>query len=231
MTTDMTYLEIQAIKTNIKQFLFELQSIAERVQFCFCQEDSDFFCFMAKHIVYFKYLYKGAQNTYFYKVLISDLYYFILSIIKNEMRYMYVNERSIIENYMRAVMQVSLNDNHITESVFQEMHNKNFKCGFTDAEYSLIKSEYVTSCGYIHGGDILNDDLAYVLDECVSKIFEIRERRRYYVRIQNILKIYDKLMINEKAIYISGCFHRKKSVMEYLVGKDQVELLFKILNE
>mgnify|MGYP000600420539 CR=1 FL=1 len=39
---------------------------------------------------------------------------------------MYVNERSIIENYMRAIMQISLQDDHINESVFQEMRNKNF---------------------------------------------------------------------------------------------------------
>lgn len=91
-------------------------------------------------------MYKGVQDIYFYKVLISDLYYFILSIIKREMRYMYVNERSIIENYMRAIMQISLQDDHITEAIFQKMRNKNFLCDFTDAEYSLIKNEYVTSC-------------------------------------------------------------------------------------
>ena len=56
------------------------------------------------------------------------------------MRYMYVNERSIIENYMRAIMGVSLEYSHITETVFQEMHYKSFQCDFTDAEYSFIKS-------------------------------------------------------------------------------------------
>ncbi len=162
--------------------------------------------------------------------MISDLYYFILSIIKREMRYMYVNERSIIENYMRAIMQISLQDDHITEAIFQKMRNKNFLCDFTDAEYSLIKNEYVTSCEYIHGGNILNDNLAYVLDECVNNDFEIKDRSKYYVRVQNIFKLFDKLIVAEKTLYISGCFHRKKSVMEYLLGEHQVELLFNILN-
>ena len=110
------------------------------------------------------------------------------------------------------------------------MHDKNFHCDFTDKEYSLIKNEYVIACGYIHGGDILNDNLAYVLDECMNNSFEAKERNKYYIRLQNALKILDKLIISEKTIYISGCYHRKKSIMEYLVGKDQVDLLFKILN-
>lgn len=230
MTMDMTYLEIKEIKSNIKQFLDEIQKLAEIQQYEFAQKDRDFFSFIAKHIIFFKYLYKGAQDVYFYKVLISDLYYFILSIIKREMRYMYVNERSIIENYMRAIMQISLQDDHITEAIFQEMRNKIFLCDFTDAEYSLIKNEYVTSCEYIHGGNILNDNLAYVLDECVNNDFEIKDRSKYYIRVQNVFKIFDKLIVAEKTLYISGCFHRKKSVMEYLLGEHQVELLFNILN-
>ena len=231
MTMDMTYLEIKEIKSNIKQFLDEIQRIAHNQQFEYAQEDRDFFSFIAKHIIFFKYLYKGAQGVYFYKVLISDLYYLILSIIKCEIRYMYVNERSVIENYMRVIMGVSLEYSHITEAVFQEMHDKIFQCNFTEAEYSLIKNEYVTSCEYIHGGNILNDNLAYVFDECVNNNFTIKEKGKYYIRLQNILKIFDKLIIAEKTLYINGCYHRKKSVMEYLVGKDQVELLFEILNK
>ena len=230
MVMDMTYLEINKIKLNIKQFLDEIQKYAKNQKFEYVQKDHDFFTFIAKHVIFFKYLYSETQNTYFYKILISDFYYLILSIIKCEVRYMYVNERSIIENYMRAIMEISLENNHITESVFQEMHNKKFIYNFTDIEYSLIKNEYVIACGYIHGGNILNDNLAYVLDECINSKFEIRERNKYYIRLQNVLKIFDKLIISEKALYISGCYHRKKSVMEYLIGKNQVDLLFEILN-
>ncbi|MCQ4669756.1 hypothetical protein NE689_00380 [Lactonifactor longoviformis] len=229
MNNDMTYQEINNTKSNIKEFLNEIQKLACKSEFNFSQCDGDFFSFIAKHIVFFKYLYSGRRKTYFYKVLISDLYYFILSILENKMRYMYVNERSIIENYMRAIMQVSLQDNHVTETIFEEMHMKSFKCSFSDSEYSLIKSEYGVSCGYIHGGDILSDNLSYVLEECSKKRFEIDDRRKYYIRFQRVVKIFDRLVIAENAAYVSGCFHRKKSMMEYLLGKNQVDLLFQVL--
>lgn len=231
MNDDMTYSEICEIKSHIQEFLDAIQSISKDLKNDIYQFDIDFFAFIAKHIIFLKYIDTKEKNTHFYKVLISDLYYLILSIIRNETRYMYVNERSIIENYLRAIMQVTLQDNHVTNKVFDELHEKNFKCCFSRDEYALIKSEYTTSCGYIHGGDILNSNLVYVLEECANKKFDFSERKNYYIRFQKMLKIFDRLIIAENSEYINGCFHRKKSVMEYLVGKEQVDLLFKILNE
>lgn len=43
MTMDMTYLEIKEIKSNIKQFLDEIQKLAEIQQYEFAQKDRDFF--------------------------------------------------------------------------------------------------------------------------------------------------------------------------------------------
>lgn len=226
MSVDMTYHEVNEIKSNIRYFINEIKKSTQRTGFDFCQSDQDFFSFIAKHIVFFKYLYLGNQNIYFYKVLISDLYYLILSIIDNKTRYMYLNERSIIENYIRCIMRVSIQDNHITKDVFEEMRRKSFKCDFSD---TLIKSEYIVSCGYIHGGEILNDNLAFVFEQCSNNNLKICERKKYYLRLQKILKTFDKLFITENDIYISGCFHRKKSILEYLLGKEKVNLLFELL--
>ena len=43
MIMDMTYLEIKEIKSNIKQFLDEIQKIAQIQQFEYAQKDHDFF--------------------------------------------------------------------------------------------------------------------------------------------------------------------------------------------
>lgn len=229
MIKDMTHQEIDCIKSNISNFLDEIKKIARQNNFDFSKCDQDFFSFIAKHIVFFKYIYSNNENAYFYKVLISDFYYFILSIVKSEIRYTYVNERSIIENYTRAIMQVTLEDNHVTQAVFEQLHQTNFSCDFTDAEYSLIKSEYVTSCGYVHGGNILNANLASVLSECDHLPISPKKRNEHYMRLQKMLKVFDRLLIAQYPVFINGCFHRRKSVMEYLLGKKQVDLLFKLI--
>lgn len=230
MSDDMTYQEITRIKSNIQSFVEKINELSQEFDFDFQQSDKSFFSFIAKHIVFFKYLSEGDSSNFSYKVLISDFYYIILAIVKGEVRYMYVNERSIIENYLRSIIDISVQDNHVTDRVFQELRLKKFHYNFTDKEYSLIRSEYCTSCEYIHGSNILNDNLALVLDECVNKRFTIAERNKYYIRIQDVLKSFDRLLISENALFVSGCFHRKKSVLSYLLGTEPLDLLFQIVN-
>ena len=52
---------------------------------------------------------------------------------------MYLNERSIIENYVRLIVNKNVESDHVTENVFNELKNQTYKYNFTDEEYSLIK--------------------------------------------------------------------------------------------
>lgn len=228
MSNDITYSELVLIKSNINEFNNKLEEIAISLGHELTQEEQSFYIFISKHIVLFKYLYNGMNNQYFFKVMISDLYYFILSILKGETRYVYVNERSIIENYTRAITRKTVEEDHVTEKLFLTMKSIEFSFEFTESDYALIKDEYKTSCGYIHGGNILNDSLASVLGECLENNILIKDTNRYHDKIRKILKIYDKMLISEYGEYISGCFHRRKTIFEYLLGKECLELLFSV---
>ncbi|WP_029503039.1 hypothetical protein [Lachnoclostridium phytofermentans] len=223
---DMTYSEVKLIKANIKIFIDKLEELASTYEKNIDQNEKDFFVFISKHIIFFKYLYLGMGKKYFFKVIISDLYYYIISLIKNEIRYVYVNERSIIENFTRAVMRKTVEEDHVTENLFSSLKEKTFLFTFSDDDYSLIKSEYVTSCGYIHGGDILDNCLAYVFDDYIFDNKSIKDLNKYFERIRKIFKIYDKMLINEYGESISGCFHRQKSVFCYLLGEECLDLLY-----
>ncbi|NFN18966.1 hypothetical protein FDB52_06995 [Clostridium botulinum] len=228
MSIDITYSELTLIKSEIKKFNDRLEDIAVSLSRELTQEEREFYVFISKHIMVFKYLYKVMSNQYFFKVMISDLYYFILSILKGEIRYVYVNERSIIENYTRAITRKTVEEDHVTEKLFLRMKSIKFSFEFTEKDYALIKDEYTTACGYIHGGNILNDSLVSVLDECLENNVRIKDINKYHNRIKKIFKIYDKMLISEYGEYISGCFHRKKTILEYLLGKECLELLFMV---
>lgn len=228
MITDMTYLELDLIKSDIDMFINKLNEISSQLDHKLTKEDEKFFIFISKHIIFFKYLYRDMDKMYFFKVLISDLYYYILSILKNETRYMYLNERSIIENYTRAVIRTTVEEDHITANVFLELKKIEFSFDFKEGDYSLIKNEYITSCGYVHGGIVLNDSLSLNLDECFENNKFTKKINKYYIRIMKIFKTYDKMLISEYAECISGCFHRQKTVLKYLLGDDCLELLYGI---
>ncbi len=228
MINDMTYSEINTIKQNIKSFIIKIFDLAKENNRIVDKNEEEFFIYLSKHIVFFKYLYLGLGKNYFYKVIISDIYNFMFSIIKNDIRYIYVNERSIIENYIRAIMRKTIEDDHVTNKLFLDMKAKNFLFNFTEDDYSLIKSQYSTACNYIHGGEALDHCLVYFFNDCLFDKKEIAEKHKYYQRIRNILKIFDKMLISEYGKNISSCFHRQKSVFEYLLGKDCLELLFNV---
>ena len=230
MSRDITYSKLEKIKYDIKEFNDKLESIAVSLGNKLTQEERDFYTFISKHIILFKYLYNGMDNQYFFKVIISDLYYFILSILKGETRYVYVNERSIIENYTRAITRKTVEEDYVTENLFLTMKSIQFPFDFTENDYALIKNEYKTSCGYIHGGNILNDSLVSVLEECLENTILIKDINKYHNRIKKLFKIFDKMLICEYGEYISCCFHREKTIFKYLLGEDCLELLFSVNN-
>lgn len=225
---DMTFYQIKEIKDNINEFIIKLSDEFIKNGKDMKQSDQDFYIFLSKQIIFMKKLYLGMGKPYFFKVIISDLYNFILSIINNDLRYVYLNERSIIENYVRAVMKTSVDEDHVTQNVFNKLKEKQSIYGISDDEFSLILSEYRTSCGYIHGGIALDDTLSFVFDDCIFNKTEIKKINNYYERLRKIFQCFNKMLICEYGNIISGCFHRQKSTFEYLLGKKSLELLFSV---
>mgnify|MGYP001114728918 CR=1 FL=1 len=233
MKTDMTYVEIDIVKNNINEFLKSLNVLAEKENCQLTRADESFFASVAKYIIFCKFLAQSSfleDTSKFLENIISDSYYLILSLIKKEKRYMYVNERSIIENNIRMITLISLEDNHITSDVFKEL--KNISYNLKEKEYSLLRNEYRVACDFVHGGKLQHENLSFVLEECLKKdVLTEREKNAIYSRILNILKIFNCMIIAEYTEQINGCFHRRKSLLEYLIGESMVDYLFEKLKK
>lgn len=228
----MTYNEIDLVKNNINDFLGKLHILAEAENDKLTRADESFFTSMAKYIIFCKYLEQSSfmkDAVRFLENVISDSYYLILSLIKKEKRYMYVNERSIIENNIRIITYTSIDDNHFTNDLFKKL--KTMTYNLNEKEYSLLRNEYRVACDFIHGGKLQHDNLSFVLEECLKKdIFSERERNTLYSRILNVIRIFNYMLIAEYPEQINGCFHRRKTLLGYLVGNKLVDYLFQKLN-
>jgi hypothetical protein len=230
MKDDLTYNEVDLCKQEILEFVEYLKNFNEK-KIELKGYDIDFIRFTSKQIIFVKYLLLGDCRVFYFKVLVSDLYYLILSIIKLEPRYMYLNERSIIENYTRLISKISVVNDHVTENSFIILKNKSDGFKLNEADYSLLKSEYVTSCGFVHGSNIIENNLSFVFQECIANTFKFEDRAKYYNRIKRVIKYLDTLLIMEYPEFVSGCFHRKKALLAYLLGENQVNKLFDALND
>ena len=215
--------QINEIKKAIDGFCIALESYSKKTENeKIFKNELGFFRFISKQIIFLKNIY-DCEHDYKIKVIISDFYNYIVCIIKKEHRYMYVNERSIIENYTRWIVSTDVEKNHITTQVFEELKNKT---NLSDLDYSRIKSEYVTSCGYIHGSKLLNENLSYVFNECITNDLKIKNINKYFDNIKYIVKTYNRLIISTYPNLIDECFYRRKSVLKYLLGDDLLEFLF-----
>ena len=135
---DMTYNEVESCKVEIKKFIAEINAF-EGYSLNIKPDDESFFIVISKHILFFKYLYMCDTNVFYFRVLISDLYYYIESILKSDVRYMYLNERSIIENYTRLITNIAVKNDHITDNSFQILKKKSDELKLEESEFSLVK--------------------------------------------------------------------------------------------
>ncbi|WP_373180576.1 hypothetical protein [Enterococcus durans] len=223
---DITYSEVIELKEDINTVIENIELFYKENNLDIDISDISFYRFVIKRVIFFKYLSVVDNENFSIKVIISDFFYLILSLIKNETRYSYVNERSIIENYMRLTLKNPKYNTHITYQSFEDLLQSTPEIG--QPEYSLLKTEYDTSCRYIHGGNVLEDSLSAYFKESIEHDIglSIKQKRERYDRIQAIIKTLDKAFVLHNKKFIDHTFYKKKTIMEFLVGKNNTDLLF-----
>lgn len=228
MKTDMTLIEIDMVKKNIQEFINRLCTLAEKESGKLTESDISFFVRIAKYIVFCKFLQKSlhfGNMTQFLDNIISDSYYLIISFIKKEKRYVFVNERSIIEHNIRMITFTTFGETYVTDSVFKKLYTGKYT--LQEKEYALLRNEYKISCDFVHGGKLLHESLSFVLEECLREdALSQKEKNAMYKRIMDILKLFNNMMIAQYPEEINGCFHRRKSLLGYLIGEEAVDFLF-----
>lgn len=225
---EMILSQINEMKISVSNFINILSDYSKSNKLIsITQQEKNFFEFISKQILFLREVY-SLYPLYILKVLISDYYNYILCIIRTENRYMYLNERSIIESYTRWILSTTVEQNHVTSELIAQLKKHTCTNGLTDAEYSLIKSEYVISCGFIHGSRLLNSNLSYVFKECISNYSTLKNINCYFQKIIRIIKIFNRLVISNMTEQIDAAFWNKKSVLEYLIGKENVNILFQL---
>lgn len=91
------------------------------------------------------------NQIYLCKILISDFFNLIINILENKKRYIYLNERSIIENYIRLILDYDSNKSNRELNLFDTL-KKSYSPIFDNNIYSLLRSEYSIASEFIHGG-------------------------------------------------------------------------------
>ncbi|TYS86221.1 hypothetical protein [Rossellomorea aquimaris] len=201
----------------------EINNLINNIERQFSPIDSqtvEYYRMIAKQTLFLKHILNTYPQTYFAKVLISDFFNFILNDINESTRYLYLNERSIIENYIRLILKKDEYITHITSQSFLDLKDQN-KLILKEAEYSKIMNEYKISCSYIHGGYKLTDHLVDNFEDCVNGVDIItkRNKKNRINQTLDLFKILNKLFVINNIEVVDNSFHRNKYALKYLLGK------------
>ncbi|WP_336153929.1 hypothetical protein [Bacillus sp. 204(2023)] len=226
----MNVLETKLRKKEIDDLIDYIEDYNQKTFSKTIDNDSkDFYRFVSKQLVFFKYILNAYPNSYFIKVLISDFLSLILNDLKNERRYYYLNQRSIIENYVRLLVEDETYITHVTKQAFLDLQAK-YASDITERDYGKIMNEYKIACSYIHGGEYLKKHLVNSFEECLQikpKISK-RKRKNQIGQFIDLINILNNLFLIHKAEEIDSSFHRSKLVLKYLMGTKYVEKLREI---
>lgn len=210
-------------KKIIKREIEELISFVEEKYRKLDEREKNFIIFLSKHIIFFK-NFSNLENNFEIKLLISDFYYFIISYLNLEGRYVALNLRSIIENYIRLLLNKVSEEYHIEYSSFTEL-KKRYQ--LSNDESSLVYDTYIKSCRYIHGGKVLKETLKLDIEN-----FEENGSDKMidsFEAIEKLLKTLDKLLMENVSILIliERDFHRKRRLIAILLGREIFSIFLK----
>lgn len=226
----MKYIGVEICKEEINNFVQYIENYATSYNGGVLDKStSEFYRFISKQIIFFKFILKAYPKTYAIKVIISDFLSLILNDIKSEARYYYLNQRSVIENYMRMILKDEVNISHITKQSFSNIKQQN-ELELSEKEYNKVINEYKISCSFIHGGDFLRVHLVSNFEECIESKPKISERQRksQISQFMELICILNKLFLIHNTEAIDNSFHRSKVTLEYLMGKRYMDRFYQI---
>jgi hypothetical protein len=214
---DLTLKELIDIKSEINSFI--------ELEFNMLDElEKNSLRFVLKKVVFLKYLIRQLGGDFRFQALTSDIMYLISSIKKGETRYYYFNLRSIIEQALRIINNIDSTDT-ITNSSIMEKTQELLDINKVVINLDVIKNEYSTSCLYVHGNENANMELAEFYQNCIEHNNQIENlSQKLKVLVKLLKELFDLILISQNSI-VDAAYHRRKSILKFLVG-DQSYLKF-----
>lgn len=184
---------------------------------------------IVKRIIFFKTLCNNGGEHY-KRFMIYDLLSLVHALTLDSKRNFYNIYRSLIENFIRFMLELSDQDETGVRNLFGEFKNKFSNENTKDIIY-YIEGEYGKCCDYVHSN--IRADL--VIAQYYEDILKSEEMSK--TKICSLLRQLMTFMqqITALIIYISpesidSAFYRKKQELKFLIGDINYELFLKNIN-
>ncbi|SFE88152.1 hypothetical protein [Peptostreptococcus sp. D1] len=210
--------ELKKIKININKFVEHVEDYLNSNSVKCNQSDSEFIRFISKQIIFLKMICFDKELDVYRISLISDFYFLMNSILENQIRYIFLNKRSIIENYIRLIKKIE--NGRVTINAFEGLSDNKYENYLDKNYYSFLKSQYSEACEYIHGGEKWQESLVEDYLSCLKNNSNIGEgfknKNSFYKNFYKSISILNRMMLIEHSYNMISYFHRKGDIIKYL---------------
>lgn len=170
------------------------------------------------------------HKDYFSSLLISEINS-CLYCIKNNLpkRYFYFSYRGVIETFAR--LNIIDNTSRIVDNVFNDFKEQNAIIiadnEFYNDFYSVIKSKYSTSSGYVHGSKELEFSIKEAIEDMQNPDFQ-KDIQEMIKELEIILELIKKFYLSKDNEYatLKHIFNRRTIVLKYLLSKAEIRIIF-----
>ena len=145
--------------------------------------------------------------------------------MNKNIRYYYLNVRSIIENSLRFINGYNSSNTISTQELIdltkQFIHAKNI----SNVDFNVIESEYSKACDFVHGNITARMPLAQSFEDCFG---EKNKMPKMNIMLQQSIKLIDelfKVMAHSHIQLIDSAFHRRKTILRYLVNDNFLSVI------
>lgn len=209
------FAEVEACKKDIKQFAF---LISKKLNL----SNANKLTSIAKGILFLKRLYyKSNENDYYINCMISDLFVLLHSMTQDSIKLFYVSYRSLIENFIRVILEYDDNNSTGIRKMFQEAKAKYLDVDF----FTYIEGEYGKCCDVVHSNISADIPLySYYDDLCTSD--ELSEEKIISL-LDQLVTFFNKLKeftVNNQNSLVDSSFYNQREVLFYLLGSKLYEI-------
>lgn len=215
---DITFQELNAIKQEIE--LFSETNIKD-----YEISVGNDMRYLLKKVVFFKYIKQNYHTNYGVNSILSDYIFLIDSIINSNVRYYNLNIRSIIEHSLRIFNEISTTSTMTYTELMDNTKEKIALIDDNDINLGLISQIYNESCNFVHGNINAEMPLAEYFSDCFSLNNNFPNLKKNVQHCRLLTDELLKLFLYSHYIIIDSSFHRRKTILKYLINPKYVTLL------
>ncbi|NSM90972.1 hypothetical protein HRE55_10585, partial [Enterococcus faecalis] len=163
--------------------------------------------------------------------MISDLMYLMASYHKGEVRYFYLNIRSVIEAFSRLFSEVETSTNRITmttllDNIANYITLNDLRDSKEDSlDYPRLKGLYRECCLYVHGNINAKYSLIEFYNELLNEEITSAQKRKMSNDIKFLASILTNISCYRYSITLNDVFFRGKNKLGYLIGEFGVKIV------